>query len=256
MKEAHWRVGQWKCHPPENLISILSESAKEAVVCTGSLSQDDHVLNRLPLLKYSWAEIYSLIFHYLLSLYFAYIRSLELDTITFILHFLVWGCLQIHAHCIANMQQIMSQFWYLSSSFCRHFVRIGNQIWSFCSQTVSSRGFQAHGLKWERSFCDHTSPGSLRLNRITTSAQMFVSLQDTLPLVNMAAWAPIKMNKQAVVEEVQVLSVHLSIKSKSTCSAEHGNWYMTLINWFWCMNVQVALDCCSWSRLSYFNYFI
>lgn len=33
-----------------------------------AFSQDDHVLNRLPLLKYSWAEIYSLIFHYLLPL--------------------------------------------------------------------------------------------------------------------------------------------------------------------------------------------
>lgn len=33
-----------------------------------AFSQDDHVLNRLPLLKYSWAEIYSLIFNYLLPL--------------------------------------------------------------------------------------------------------------------------------------------------------------------------------------------
>lgn len=32
------------------------------------LSWDDHV-NRLPLLKYSWLEIYSLIFHYLPSLF-------------------------------------------------------------------------------------------------------------------------------------------------------------------------------------------
>lgn len=30
-----------------------------------AFSQDDHVLNRLPLLKYSWREICSLIFHYL-----------------------------------------------------------------------------------------------------------------------------------------------------------------------------------------------
>lgn len=33
-----------------------------------ALSQDDHVLNRLPPIKYSWPEIYSLIFHYLLPL--------------------------------------------------------------------------------------------------------------------------------------------------------------------------------------------
>lgn len=33
-----------------------------------AFSQDDHVLNRLPLLKYSWREIYSLIFHYLPAL--------------------------------------------------------------------------------------------------------------------------------------------------------------------------------------------
>lgn len=41
-------------------------------------SQDDHVLNRLPLLKYSWVEVYSLIFHYLPSPTFAYLRSVEL----------------------------------------------------------------------------------------------------------------------------------------------------------------------------------
>lgn len=33
-----------------------------------AFSQDDHVLNRLPLLKYSWWEIYPLIFHYLPAL--------------------------------------------------------------------------------------------------------------------------------------------------------------------------------------------
>lgn len=123
MKEAHWRVGQWKCHrPPENLISI-SESAYKAVACTGSLSQGDHVLNRLPLLKYSWAEIYSLIFHYLLSLYFAYIRSLELllDTITFISHFPVWRVLAVWCwlYCLHAADNESTQ--YLDFLFCRHF---------------------------------------------------------------------------------------------------------------------------------------
>lgn len=42
------------------------------------LSQDDNVLNRFPLLKYSWVEIYSLIFHYHPSPGFAYLRCLEL----------------------------------------------------------------------------------------------------------------------------------------------------------------------------------
>lgn len=147
MKEAHWRVGQWKCHPPENLISILSESANEAVACTGSLSQDDHVLNRLPLLKYSWAEIYSLIFHYLLSLYFAYIRSLELllVRITFSSHFPAWGCLLFWCWlcCLHAADNESTQ--YLSFLFCRRFFCLycksnGKNLW-WKSQTVGSLYF-------------------------------------------------------------------------------------------------------------------
>lgn len=192
MKEAHWRVGQWKCHLPENLISILSESANEALVCTGSLSQDDHVLNRLPLLKYSWAEIYSLIFHYLLSLYFAYIKSLELvlDTITFILNFIVGGVvdsgLLYCLHAADNKSTLILEGLILSS-LCLHW-KLDLKFSQATSQTVRPRGFQAHGLRWERSSGDHTSGGSLRLNRITTTD---------------GCWCPYK---QALIEGVQLVS--------------------------------------------------
>lgn len=185
MEEAHWRVGQRKCHPLENLISILSESANEAVACTGSLSQGDHVLNRLPLLKYSWAEIYSLIFHYLLSLYFAYIRSSELllVTITFVSHSPAWCHSQFAADYIAYMQQIMRRLGIWLSYFSVAFSSV-SEVWVFfflslCDQSGRDSefsGFVAQKLKWgDGGWSDDTPPGLLKLNRISTSAQMFVS---------------------------------------------------------------------------------
>lgn len=190
MKAAHWRVGQWKCHPPENLISILPESANEAVACTGSLSQGDHVLNRLPLVKYSWAEIYSLIFHYLLSLYFAYIRSLELllVTITFVSHFPVWGCSQFCVDCSAYMRQINESslrlrfFYVVVTFFCLRWKSKYKIVW-WKSQSEFS-GFLAQGLKWEWSLGDHTHQqahwgltGSLHQHRCLSHFHLSIRLQ-------------------------------------------------------------------------------
>lgn len=88
------------------------------------------------------------------------------------------------------------------------------------SQAVSSRGFQAHGLKWERSVGDHTSLGSLKLHRRTTSAQLSVSLK-TLQ-VHQQTWT--NKCRRKYYNYCHFKSTP-RLKSKSASSAEHGNSY-------------------------------
>lgn len=114
------------------------------------------------------------------SIYFAYIKSLELvlDTITFILNFIVCVCGgglvdSCLFYCLraADNKSTLKLECRVLSPLCLHW-KLDLKF-----QTVRPRGFQAHGLKWERSSGDHTSGGSLRLNRITRTARMLVSVQ-------------------------------------------------------------------------------
>lgn len=153
-----------------------------------AFSQDDHVLNRLPLLKYSWAEIYSLIFHYLLPLLCI---LQEFNTSAAHSHFHLPPCRSAEgafsaAHFFVTLSSLGAVFF-------------SSRQWQ--TQTAKGSGvlsFKAQGFKQWRCLCDRTSQSLLKLNRITSSTQMFVSLQTRFHL---SIWLQVWQTKLAAVKK-------------------------------------------------------
>lgn len=169
-----------------------------------AFSQDDHVLNRLPLLKYSWAEIYSLIFHYLLPL-------------LCILQEFSTSAAHSHFH-LPPCRSAEDAFFPLPtfSSLCRHLEQF---FFFFLPDSDRPRRrrvlgfffFKAQGFKRWRSLGDRTSQSLLKLNRITSSTEMFVSLQTRFHL---STWLQIWQTKLAAVKKIQVSSVDWTVVSR------------------------------------------
>lgn len=153
-----------------------------------AFSQDDHVLNRLPLLKYSWAEIYSLIFHYLLPL-LCILQEFSTSA----------------AHPLPP--SAVSQCWgrvFRCPLFRHSVITWSSFFFSSCQwQTQTAKGsgvlsFKAQGFKQWRCLGDRTSQSLLKLNRITSSTQMFVSLQTCFHL---SIWLQVWQTKLAAVKK-------------------------------------------------------
>lgn len=137
--------------------------------------------------------------------------------------FCCWGwlvdsCLLYCLHAADNKSTLILECIILSS-LCLHW-KLDLKFSQATSQTVRPRGFQAHGFKWGRSSGDHTSGGSLRLNRITTTARMLVSIQTHFTC--QCCCRCTDKNEQTSTDWRSTISsmFHISIKRKST---EYGN---------------------------------